>query len=73
MPGTGGFRKFRFARAGMGKRGGARIVYIRRRDDTPVFLATAFAKNDKGNLTKAERSELTRRADELFESYRRGT
>jgi len=37
MAGTGGFRKFRFAREGMGKRGGARVVYIYRNDEFPVF------------------------------------
>jgi hypothetical protein len=28
IPGTGGFRKLRAARPGMGKRGGVRVVYI---------------------------------------------
>ncbi len=28
IQGTGGFRKVRFGREGMGKRGGARVVYI---------------------------------------------
>ena len=28
MAGTGGYRKVRFARPGMGKRGGARVVYL---------------------------------------------
>jgi hypothetical protein len=27
MPGTGGLRKLRWSRAGMGKRGGARVIY----------------------------------------------
>ena len=27
MPGTEGLRKFRWSRAGMGKRGGARVIY----------------------------------------------
>ncbi len=71
MPGTGGFRKVTFARAGMGKRGGARIIYIVRRDDMPVFLISAYAKNAKENLTKDERNRLAKRADELFDEYRR--
>jgi len=28
MPGTGGYRKRRFGRAGIGKHGGARVVYL---------------------------------------------
>lgn len=69
MQGTGGFRKFRVARAGMGKRGGARVVYIYRNASFPVFLITVFAKNQKENLTKAERNSLRKRADEIFQQY----
>jgi hypothetical protein len=71
MPGTGGFRKVRVGRSGMGKRGGARVVYILRDARFPVFLITAFAKNDKDNLTKQERNELAKRAEEIFTRYGR--
>ena len=69
--GTGGFRKVRVARKGMGKSGGARVVYIWRNDKFPVFLITVFPKNKKANLTKAERNDLKERADDIFSSYRR--
>ena len=46
MRGTGGFRKLRVARKGMGKSGGARVVYIWRNDKFPVFLITVFSKNE---------------------------
>jgi hypothetical protein len=68
-PGTGGFRKVRVARKGMGKRGGARVIYIFRNRKFPVFLITAYAKNEKENLTQKERNELSRRADEIFTRY----
>ena len=68
--GTGGFRKVRVARKGMGKSGGARVVYIWRNDKLPVFLITVFPKNEKENLSTAERNALKRRADSIFESYR---
>jgi hypothetical protein len=71
MEGTGGFRKVRVGRAGMGKRGGARVIYIFRSEDFPVFLITAFGKNEKGNLTKKERNDLRKRADEIFTQYGR--
>ena len=70
LQGTGGFRKVRVARAGMGKRGGARVIYIYRNASFPVFLVTVFAKNEKQNLSKAERNALKERADEIFETYR---
>jgi len=38
MPGTGGYRKLRFARPGMGKRGGARVVYLYGGEDLPGRL-----------------------------------
>jgi hypothetical protein len=71
IPGAGGFRKMRVARRGMGKRGGARVIYIFRRDDMPIILAAAYAKNAKANFTKHERNQLAKVADELFEGYRR--
>lgn len=71
MQGTGGFRKVRVGRGGMGKRGGARVIYILRNENFPVFLITAYAKNEKENLTKKERNELAKRADEIFARYRR--
>ncbi len=69
MQGTGGFRKFRVARDGMGKRGGGRVVYIYRNESFPVFLITAFAKNQKENLNKAESNALKKKSDEIFEKY----
>lgn len=71
MQGTGGFRKVRVGRSGMGKRGGARVIYILRNEAFPIFLVAAYAKNEKDNLTKKERNQLARRADEIFARYRR--
>ena len=67
--GTGGFRKVRVARKGMGKSGGARVVYIWRNQRFPVFLITVFAKNQKENLSMAERNMLRKRANSIFETY----
>ncbi len=69
--GTGGFRKVRVARKGMGKSGGARVVYIWRSERFPVFLITVFPKNEKENLSMAERNALKKRADSIFEIYGR--
>ena len=69
MPGTGGYRKVRFARPGMGKRGGARVVYLYGGDDMPIFLITVFVKSEKGNLSKAERNALAKMAASFFADY----
>jgi hypothetical protein len=36
-----------------------------------VFLVAAYAKNEKENLTKAERNELAKMADAIFAKYGR--
>jgi hypothetical protein len=69
IQGTGGFRKVRVRRGGIGKRGGARVVYILRNENFPVFLIAAYAKNEKANLSKKERNDLARLADEIFVRY----
>src|SRR5438046_10166802 len=71
IQGTGGFRKVRVGRGGMGKRGGARVVYILRNESFPIFLIAAYAKNEKENLTQAERNELAKMADAIFNKYGR--
>jgi hypothetical protein len=70
MPGTGGYRKLRFARRGMGKRGGARVVYLYGGEELPIFLITVYAKSEKGNLSRAEQNALAKMAKSFFADYR---
>jgi hypothetical protein len=70
MPGTGGYRKLRFARPGMGKRGGARVIYLYGGENLPIFLITVYAKSEKGNLSKTERNALAKMAKSFFADYR---
>ena len=69
MPGTGGYRKRRFALQGTGKRGGARVVYLFGSSDFPIFLITVYAKSEKGNLSKAEQNALAKLAKAFFADY----
>jgi hypothetical protein len=71
--GTGGLRKFRFARPGKGKSGGFRVLSYFLSEDHPVFLIGVFAKNQKANLTAAERAELARRLKSMASTYKKGT
>ena len=57
MPETGGVRKLRWRAQGLGKRGGVRAIHYYHSDEIPLFLLNVFAKNEKANLTKAERNE----------------
>jgi hypothetical protein len=42
-------------------------VYIWRNEKFPVFLITVFPKNEKENLSTAERNALKKRANSIFE------
>ena len=69
ITGTGGIRKLRWARPGIGKRGGVRIIYYFHNEGIPLFLLTVFGKNERDNLTKAEGNELSKFVKSLIESY----
>lgn len=69
IPETGGVRKLRWALAGRGKRGGARIIYYYHNEELPLFLLAAYAKNEKANLSKAERNAMKRVISVLVADY----
>lgn len=58
--GTGGVRKLRWALAGRGKSGGARVIYFHHDVGMPLFVLTAYAKNERADLSQAERNEFKR-------------
>lgn len=70
MKGTGGIRKLRWSRKGKGKRGGVRVIYYFFIETAPLFLLTVFGKNEKDNLSKAERNELAKLTEKIAESYK---
>src|SRR5438270_233185 len=55
IPGTGGVRKVRWSRKGMGKRGGARVIYYYHNQSAPIYLLTVYAKAEKENLSSDEK------------------
>jgi hypothetical protein len=65
----GGLRKVRIARAGGGKSGGYRTLYVFGGSTMPLFLMTVFAKNEKDNLTKAEQAAAVALSKELLATY----
>ena len=50
ISGSGGCRKVRWARAGMGKRGGARVIYFVRAPRAQLWMLVAFSKAVTGNI-----------------------
>lgn len=50
MPGAGGLRKVRWQRQGVGKRGGARVIYFLRNADGEVVLVAIDAQAKFDNI-----------------------
>jgi hypothetical protein len=71
IPGAGGVRKLRWALEGRGKRGGARVIYYYHSDAMPLFALTAYAKNERADITQADRNEFRRLTGLLAEQYAR--
>jgi len=71
MEGTGGIRKLRWARTGGGKSGGVRVIYYFHDKSMPLYLLTAFGKNEKANLSKEESNLLAKAVKKLVAFRRR--
>jgi hypothetical protein len=50
IPQTSGLRKVRWSRAGMGKRGGARVIYYNRLENGDIWLLIVYTKAKFDNL-----------------------
>lgn len=60
MRGTGGLRKMRFAPPSwaVGKSGALRVCYVHFPAHHRLYLVTVFAKNEKQNVSQAERNAI---------------
>lgn len=50
VPGSGGVRKLRWARPGMGKRGGPRVIYYVQYKPVEFWMLTMYSKADDANI-----------------------
>jgi len=71
IPGSGGIRKVRFGFGARGKSGGARIIYLFSGVSLPAFILAVFAKNEKTNVSAADRNALGKMVVAMIEDYRR--
>jgi hypothetical protein len=55
---TGGCKKIRWSRSGMGKRGGVRIIYYVRLLSGKLYLLLIYPKNAKDDLSESEKAVL---------------
>lgn len=67
IEGLRGVRKIRFAMRNKGKRGGGRAIYLLMVNDDLSILLTAYAKNEKADLTPADRKAILSVLKELHD------
>jgi len=60
IEGTGGLRKLRWARQGIGKSSGVRVIYYYYNERMPLYLLTIYGKGKKANITSLEKNELSK-------------
>jgi hypothetical protein len=65
----GGLRKVRVPRAGGGKSGGYRTLYVFGGAHMPLFVLTVFAKNEKDNLSAKEQAYLVELSKRIIAAY----
>lgn len=69
--GTGGARKIRWTSDhNKGKSGGSRVIYHYHDQSMPIFLFTAFEKNQRANLSTAERNILKEIIKQIVKHYK---
>lgn len=72
MQGTGGLRKLRIAFEGRGKSGSGRVCYVDFAVYEKIYLITAYPKNEKENLSKAERNAIAALISKLGDTLKKG-
>ncbi len=70
IPGTGGIRKLRWDRPGMGKSGGLRIIYFFHDLNMPLYLLSVYPKNKKGTITDAEKNAMQTATKAIVRTWR---
>ncbi len=68
IPETGGCRKARWAAGNRGKSAGIRVVFYYFLKRETVYLMATYPKNEKENLSNAEKNALRKLASEIESS-----
>lgn len=72
IEGTGGLRKMRYALPHQGKSGSTRILYVDFIAHEQLYLINIYPKNEKENITDAEKADYKKLIKILNDSLRRG-
>ena len=60
VPQSGGIRKIRWRRAGIGKSSGVRVIYFTRTAEEEVVLLLIYSKSKTDNITGTKLKEIRR-------------
>ncbi|HLB41701.1 MAG TPA: type II toxin-antitoxin system RelE/ParE family toxin [Gammaproteobacteria bacterium] len=63
--GSGGVRKVRWAREGMGKSGGIRTIYYWAKARDQVYMLTMYSKSEKENIDKKTLAQITKELESM--------
>ena len=72
IPGSGGFRKARWARRGKGKSGGFRVIYFFLAGLERIYMAGIYAKSRKETLSAADQNVLAKLAAQIKKAAKGG-
>jgi len=72
IPGSGGFRKARWARQGKGKSGGFRVVYFFLVEPRRIYMAAIYAKSQRENLSASDQNVLVKLAAQIKKTAKGG-
>jgi len=70
IPHTGGMRKLRWGLEGRGKRSGSRIIYYYHRPEWQILLLTAYAKNEREDMSEREKKDFAALIKDILEQDR---
>lgn len=65
ISGTGGIRKIRWAREGMGKSGGIRAIYYWSKNRDQFYMLTMYTKTEKDNIDKKTLAEIAKHLENI--------
>lgn len=63
--GSGGIRKLRWAREGMGKSGGVRTIYYWAKARDQIYMLTIYSKSEKENIDKKTLMQIAKHLEKI--------
>lgn len=71
IEGTGGVRKVRWSREGMGKSGGVRVIYYFHSETMPLYLLAIYGKGERADLDAAQKKQARAFVESLKANLKR--